>query len=161
MEASPEQTAYLLSVRLHTLLLLRSEANYRNWKQLWSLRLQCLLRLHLIDHLTTELSALFALLPPSTYLAFAPPPPSPETPRFHPAVPFELHVLLASLHGLRGERERTVESLAAVLRSVKEEMWAAGRRGEEGLERVWRERAERVGALLTSVLTDLKVCCLL
>ncbi|ORY64733.1 hypothetical protein BCR35DRAFT_308627 [Leucosporidium creatinivorum] len=138
MEASPEQTSYLLS--------------------LWSLRLQCLLRLHLIEHLTTELSALFALLPPSTYLAFAPPPPSPESPRFHPAVPFELHILLASLHGLRGERERTVESLAAVLRSIKEEMWAAKRKGEEGEreEKAWRERAERVGGILMSVLTDLR-----
>lgn len=126
-------------------------------EKLWSLRLQALLRLHLIDHLTTELSSLFALLPPSSYLSLNPPPSTVETPLFHPAVPFELHVLLASLHGLRGDLDRSVESLAAVLRGVKEELWASRRRGDAEGETMWRGRAERVGGLLAGVLADLKV----
>lgn len=50
-----------------------------------------------------------------------------------------------------------MESLAAILRSVKEELWAARRRGDKSQEGVWQRRAKEIGGLLTGVLTRLKV----
>lgn len=135
-----------------------SLANHRTLarSQHWLLRLHSILRLHLLEHLFTELTGLFSLLPPSSY-------PSPssssssEIPLFHPSIPFEFHVLLASLPGLRGDGPRSVESLTDVLRGSKSEMWKCGKEGDLEGERKWRERAERVGGLVVGVLKEIRV----
>ena len=102
--------------------------------------------------------ALFNLLPPSLYLDPAlPPHASPPEPLFHPAVPFEIHVLISTLPGLQGDHALAVESLGDLLRGVKMEMWGARRRGDAEQESVWRERAERVGGITAGVLVEMKV----
>jgi hypothetical protein len=43
------------------------------------------------------------------------------------------------------------------LKSVKEEMWEAKRGGRAEEETKWRGRAERIGAMLVELLTEIKV----
>ncbi|GAA6011784.1 hypothetical protein JCM10207_004243 [Rhodosporidiobolus poonsookiae] len=132
-QAAPERTSYILS---H-----------------WLLRFHSLLRLRLIPQLAVELSSIFSLLPPSSCLAISAGAFPPDTPRFHPAVPFDLHILAAALPGLQGHKQRSVETLAALLKSAKEELWAAKAPEEEEL---WRGRAEQVGRMLTDLLLEIK-----
>lgn len=138
MASSAEKTSYLLG---H-----------------WCLRLQALLRLGLFDHLATELAALFALLPPSSYRASLQSiPPSAEEPPFHPAVPFELFVLLAALPGLRGDPDTSIEELTELLKACKHEMWSQA--PETPRRAMWRTRAEQVAAVLSAMLAQIRVCC--
>ncbi|GAA6028780.1 hypothetical protein JCM8097_007391 [Rhodosporidiobolus ruineniae] len=134
-QSTPEKTSYLLS---H-----------------WLLRLHSLLRLRLVPQLAAELSALFALLPPSFCLAAPDVFPS-ETPRFHLAVPFDLHVLAAALPGLQGDKAVGAERLTALLKNTKEEMWAAKRAGRGEDEALGRGRAARVGKMLADLLVEIK-----
>lgn len=136
MASSAERTSYLLA---H-----------------WCLRLHALLRLSLFDHLATELAALFALLPPSSYrapLQSAPPPPG--EPLFHPAVPFEMFVLSAALPGLRGDPDASIEELTVVLKACKRTMWAHD--ASSSLRCMWKARAEKVAAVLAAMLAQVKV----
>ncbi|GAA5864881.1 hypothetical protein JCM8547_009259 [Rhodosporidiobolus lusitaniae] len=135
-QAPPERTAYILS---H-----------------WLLRFHSLLRLRLIPQLAAELSTLLSLLPPFTCLALSPLAFPPGTPRFHPAVPFDLHVLAASLPSLQGNKLGAVEALSALLRSTKEEMWERKRAGKAEEEELWKRRAERLGRMLTDLLSEIK-----
>ncbi|KAK4698537.1 trafficking protein particle complex subunit 12, partial [Phenoliferia sp. Uapishka_3] len=108
----------------------------------WLLRLHSLLRLHLPRLFATELSSLFALLPPLL---------------LHPIVPFDLYVLRASIPDLvRRDREGSVEMLVEVLKAAKAEMWRAGREGREEDRERWRERAEKVGMVIIGILGEMK-----
>ncbi|GAA5862239.1 hypothetical protein JCM1840_001689 [Sporobolomyces johnsonii] len=134
-QSSPDRTSYILS---H-----------------WILRFHALIRLHLIDPLAAELSRVYSLLPPSACLSSPAFPAPPDTPLFHTAVPFELHFLAASLPGLQGNKETSVEGLATLMRATKAEMWAS-KRGGRADEHEWRSRAEKVGAAMTALLAELK-----
>ncbi|KPV74500.1 uncharacterized protein RHOBADRAFT_54312 [Rhodotorula graminis WP1] len=127
----------------------------------WVLRFHALLRLRLVAALSAELSAVTSLLPPAHF------PPSTSSssapPAFHPDVPFELHLLSASLpslapapHDAMPDQAAAVERLAALLQAAKGEMWHCRTVGDEQGEREWRERVERVGEVLSGVLGDLK-----
>lgn len=126
--------------------------------QHWLLRFHALLRLHLVGALSAELSAVTSLLPPAPYLSPNPPSDLP----FHPSVPFDLYLLSASLPSLvpdieGGDKPAAVEALARLLQAAKGEMWRAKRAGDGGTEGEWRERVERVGEVLSGVLSEIKV----
>ncbi|TNY24325.1 hypothetical protein DMC30DRAFT_443507 [Rhodotorula diobovata] len=123
----------------------------------WLLRFHALLRLHLVGALSAELSAVTSLLPPAPYLSPNPPSDLP----FHPSVPFELYLLSASLPSIvpdieGGDKPAAVEALARLLQAAKGEMWRAKRAGDGGTEGEWRERVERVGEVLSGVLSEIK-----
>ncbi|KAI5477939.1 tetratricopeptide repeat protein 15 [Pseudohyphozyma bogoriensis] len=141
----------------HEIILARSAEETSFLLRHWTLRLHALLRLSLHTHFATELSSLYSILPPSSFLSNASTSPTldPSAPLFHPAVPFEIHVMLATLPGLRGDRERSVEVLGDVVRGAKREYWAAKREGDVVKEGLWKTRVERVGALLGGVLEEL------
>ncbi|BGP49391.1 hypothetical protein JCM10450v2_005280 [Rhodotorula kratochvilovae] len=121
----------------------------------WLLRFHALLRLHLLPALSAELAAVSALLPPTSCLSPSPPP---DIPPFHPALPFELHLLQAALPALlpEGSKPAAVEALAALLSAAKGEMWRAKRAGIEADDRAWRERVERTAGVLGGVLGEMK-----
>ncbi|BGP41240.1 hypothetical protein JCM10449v2_005215 [Rhodotorula kratochvilovae] len=121
----------------------------------WLLRFHALLRLHLLPALSAELAAVSALLPPTSCLSTSP---APDIPPFHPALPFELHLLQAALPALlpEGSKPAAVEALAALLSAAKGEMWRAKRAGIEADDRAWRERVERTAGVLGGVLGEMK-----
>ncbi|BGP01062.1 hypothetical protein RTBOTA2_004471 [Rhodotorula toruloides] len=137
-QSPPEQTTYILS---H-----------------WLLRFEALVRLRLIQPLAAELASITSLLPPSS--CFGPvelsEPSEADIPLFHPAVPFELHVLVASLPSLQGQQARSVELVSMLLRSCKDALWTAKPEGREEDERIWTGRVERLGVLLAELLADIK-----
>ncbi|BGP33303.1 hypothetical protein JCM10296v2_005099 [Rhodotorula toruloides] len=137
-QSPPEQTVYILT---H-----------------WLLRFQALIRLRLVQPLAAELASVTSLLPPSS--CFGPveltEPREADIPLFHPAVPFEMHVLVASLPSLQGQQARSVELVAMLIRSCKEALWAAKHEGKEGDQRIWTDRVERVGVLLAELLAEVK-----
>ncbi|KAJ8293790.1 Trafficking protein particle complex subunit 12 [Rhodotorula toruloides] len=137
-QSPPEQTAYILS---H-----------------WLLRFQALVRLRLFQPLAVELASVTSLLPPSS--CFGPvelsEPSEADIPLFHPAVPFELHVLVASLPSLQGQQSRSVELVTMLIRSCKEALWAAKKESKEADQRIWTSRVERLGVLLAGLFAEVK-----
>ncbi|SCV70379.1 BQ2448_1773 [Microbotryum intermedium] len=123
----------------------------------WTLRLHCLLRLHLVEHFATELRGLIAILPP--FISLTPPPSHPTAstpPRFNPLIPFELHIMLASLPALRGAPERSVENLSVLLKNVRCEMWVCEWRDEHDFAQKWKTRAERIAGMIAAALVEIK-----
>ncbi|GEM08823.1 tetratricopeptide repeat protein 15 [Rhodotorula toruloides] len=140
-QAPPEQTTYILS---H-----------------WLLRLQALVRLRLIQPLGAELASVTSLLPPSSCFGPVEVPEiskasEADVPLFHPAVPFDLHVLVAFLPSLQGQARRSVELMSILIRSCKEALWAAKKEGTEEDERLWSGRVARLGVVLAGLLSELK-----
>lgn len=78
---------------------------------------------------------------------------------FHPAVPFELHLLSAALPSFdtAPDPAAAVERLAALIQASKGEMWHCRRVGDERGEREWRERVERTAQVLSGVMGEVKV----
>ncbi|KDE03405.1 hypothetical protein MVLG_06121 [Microbotryum lychnidis-dioicae p1A1 Lamole] len=137
MSSSPEATSFLLG---H-----------------WLLRLHCLLRLHLVEHFATELLGLIAILPP--LVSLTPPPARPTgitPPRFIPVIPFELHVMLATLPALRGDPERSVGNLSVLLKNIRCEMWVCEWRDEHDIAQEWKTRAERIAGMIAAALVEIK-----
>ncbi|GAA6049337.1 hypothetical protein JCM3770_007295 [Rhodotorula araucariae] len=121
----------------------------------WLLRFHALLRLRLLPALAAELANVFVLLPPTSCIS---PIPAPDLPLFHPGIPFELHLLAATLPSLvpDGSKTAAVEALAALLTAAKREMWRAARARAAEEERAWRERVERAAGVLGAVMGEMK-----
>lgn len=78
----------------------------------WTIRLQCLRRLHHLRMLASEASALFGSLPPSFTM---PPHTNPETPFFESLMPFDLIVLQAVVPVyLRGDQHLVLQHLQEI-----------------------------------------------
>lgn len=70
-------------------------------------------------------------------------------------MPFELFVLTATIPAFRNDPDQSVEELSAVMRAAKKELWATP--DSSNARGLWRARVDSVGALLSAVLTQIKV----